>query len=942
MKVFIAPTYRKTDTLGDGGIRRVSEALWQHLPEFGIEPTDNPGEADLFNLHGASLIERPSVKVVASNHGLYWQDYQFPKWADETNRQVVAVMSRASAITAPSLWVAHAITRGMLVRPTVIYHGVDASVWEHSEGNEGYVLWNKARKDAVSNPEDMQTLAEHMRGQKFVTTLGQQTNNVTVTGVLPYADMRPLIQRAGVYLATARETFGIGTLEAMAAGVPIVGWNYGGQSEIVIPGETGYLAPYGDYDALAMCVSRALSERARLSTNARQDVAERWGWPDKVERYANIFSSVFSEERATRCKVSVVVTCHNLAKYMPAALDSVLAQTLTDWECIIVDDWSEDGSSTIARDYCQRDNRFRFVPTPENLKLSGARNYGATQCQGRYLIFLDADDMLDSVALETLSNALDRDITLHVAAGHLDTINGDNPERSRGENWPPAQFDYHMQCAHLNQIPYASMWRREVFENVGGYRRRAWRAEDAEMWIRVSSFGYRIAKVTEHPCLVYRFRSDSKSQQEFNTHEDRDGDWTAWFPWRIAGNASDGMKLIRRGARTIPLTTPWGAQGQPPEGVKFWPVKHHQVPIVSVIIPCGPTHDRWVLDAVESVMAQTFIDWEVIVVNDTGQEWSEDNPLQGAPYAHVIDGERRGPGAARNLGASLARAPLLVFLDADDTLLPQFLEYCVSEWNESHRVVYTDYLVSRGKQGEPLESYQCEDWECSRYKEVDDGEKLVGVLNRMQHSNCFLLPRKAWEKVGGYSEVTPGHEDWDFQIRLETTGLCSVRLPIYGFVYRVHTGLQREHSETKIEQVREWLHNEWLEYYQGESEMACGSCPGGIVEIPQLPAPQADETPPEDAVLVEYLGGEPSKFTMFMEGMTAGYVFAANDAHRRKYVRTKDLPLLLAHNVAGRPQFQQVERPRPSQPSPLHIVPGRAPQTPLPDMQEFARERVGA
>jgi glycosyltransferase involved in cell wall biosynthesis len=941
MKVFIAPTYRKSDN-ADGGIRRVSEALWKYLPQFGIEPTDNPDETDLFNLHGASLVERPGIPVVASNHGLYWEDYKFEKWADETNKQVVAVMSRAKAITAPSRWVAHAITRGMLVQPRVIYHGVDADAWAHSEQPDSYVLWNKARSDAVSNPDDMQTLAALMKGQKFVSTLGQQTNNVHISGIMPIEEMRPIIQRAGVYLATARETFGIGTLEAMAAGVPVAGWDYGGQHEIIIPGETGYLAPHGDYHALAECVARCLAERKRLSANCVEDIRARWGWADKIERYAEIFKSVYDGERATRCKVSVVVLSHNLGRYLPDALNSLLAQTMNDWECIIVDDCSEDNTRAVALDFVMRDNRFTYHRTPENLKLSGARNFGATFATGKYLQFLDADDLLDAQALAILSTALDNDITIHVASGHLDTINGDNMERSRGNGWPPPQFDYHAQLAHLNQLPYAALWRKEVFEAVGGYRRRAWRAEDAETWIRVSSFGYRIAKVTEHSTLVYRFRDDSKSHQEMKAHPDRDGDWTSWFPWRIAGNPQDGSKLWKRGAKTPPFLTPWGAQGNPPDNVRYWAVKHHSNPVVSVIIPCGPTHERYLIDAVESVMAQTFIDWEVIVVNDTGKKWGDglSNPLAGAPYVRMVAGPRKGPGAARNAGARLAKGQCLLFLDADDYLLPQTLEMCVHEWRQSGRVVYFDHLISRGVPGQPLESYACEDWECSRYMPTDTGEKLVGVLFQMKHSNCFLLPKIVYDKCGGYDETDHAHEDHDFQIRIEATGACSVRLPMAGFVYRLLTGVQRNSSLERWGKDKYWLRDQWIEYYRGDKEMPCGSCPGGSIELPTLPQPMAEELPPEDAVLIEYMGNQKSPFLIMMEGMTTSYKFANNEQHRTKYVRIKDAAILLAVHRFGRAEYQQVERPRPQAPTPLNVIPGPPPNKPLPDMSEFVRERA--
>lgn len=939
MKVFIAPTYRKSDN-ADGGIRRVSEALWKYLPQFDIEPTDNPAEAGLFNLHGASLVERPGVPIVASMHGLYWDDYKFAKWADETNRQVTAVMSRAKAITAPSQWVANAITRGMLVTPHVIYHGVDAGEWEHSETPDTYVLWNKARNDAVSNSDDMQTLAALMKGQKFVSTLGNQTNNIHITGIMPIEAMRPIVQRAGVYLATARETFGIATLEAMAAGVPVAGWDYGGQREIVLPGETGYLAPYGDYHALAECVSRCLAERVRLSENCREDVRKRWGWVDKIERYAQVFHEVWNGERATRPKVSVVVLSHNLGRYLPDALNSVVSQTSIDWECIIVDDYSDDNTREVAMDYAARDSRFTYHRTPENLKLSGARNFGASFATGKYLIFLDADDMFDAQALELLSNALDRDNTIHIASGHLDTINGENMERSRGGGWPPSQFDYHAQMCHLNQLHYSAMWRREVFEAVGGYRRRSWRAEDAEAWIRVSSFGYRIQKVTEQSTLVYRFRSDSKSQQEMKAHPDRDGDWTAWYPWRIAGNPQDGLKLWKRGTKTPPTLTPWGAQGNPPEGVKFWPVKHHASPLVSVIIPCGPGHERYVIDAVESVMAQTFTDWEVIVVNDTGREWGEglDNPLAGAPYVRLVHGPQRGPGAARNAGAAIARGQAFVFGDADDYLWPQFLEWCVGEWKKSGRGVYTDYFVNVGRPGESLEQWETFDWECSRYVQTGSGEELVGTLLQLKHANCYLLPADKFRECGGYDENCPAHEDHDLQIALEATGLCFVRIPVGGFFYRVKTGDRRIESKKNWESAKHWFHKKWEAYYTGEKEMPCGHCPGGVAqELLTLPTPQSEELPPEDALLLEYLGNA-DKFTIQMEGMSAAYVFGKSDTHRKKYVRTRDAQMLLDIVRYGKHEYQRVDRPRPQAPSPLNVIPGKPPTQPLPDMSEFIRK----
>ena len=125
-KVFINPVWTKKDA-ADGGIRRVCEGMVKHLPSFDVEIVVNPGDADVICNHGAALTNVPGVPSVSVNHGLYWDRYPWSNWAHETNRLVIESMSRAVAHTAPSEWVAMAISRGMLIDPEVVYHGIDAS-----------------------------------------------------------------------------------------------------------------------------------------------------------------------------------------------------------------------------------------------------------------------------------------------------------------------------------------------------------------------------------------------------------------------------------------------------------------------------------------------------------------------------------------------------------------------------------------------------------------------------------------------------------------------------------------------------------------------------------------------------------------------------------------------------------------------------------------------
>lgn len=90
--------------------------------------------------------------------------------------------------------------------------------------------------------------------------------------------------------------------------------------------------------------------------------------------------------------VSIVVPAYNVARWLPATIESVLAQTYGDWELIIVDDGSCDGTSAIAEAYVCRDRRVRLI-RKSNGGLSSARNAGMSVASGEYIAFLDADDI---------------------------------------------------------------------------------------------------------------------------------------------------------------------------------------------------------------------------------------------------------------------------------------------------------------------------------------------------------------------------------------------------------------------------------------------------------------------------------------------------------------------------------------------------------------------
>ena len=106
--------------------------------------------------------------------------------------------------------------------------------------------------------------------------------------------------------------------------------------------------------------------------------------------------------------VSVIIPSYNAAPFLAEALQSVSEQTLADFECLIIDDASTDGSVAIARQFAAADPRFRLIIRPSNGGVSEARNLGLAEAMGRWVAVLDADDLYRPERLEILTEIGDR------------------------------------------------------------------------------------------------------------------------------------------------------------------------------------------------------------------------------------------------------------------------------------------------------------------------------------------------------------------------------------------------------------------------------------------------------------------------------------------------------------------------------------------------------
>ena len=233
----------------------------------------------------------------------------------------------------------------MRINPHVVPHGVDWQEWQHDYNNEGYILaYAKNRVMDVCNPAYINELARRFPDRLLLCTFAPKDAppNVRVTGLLPHAKMKEVVQRASVVISAVQETFGILTLEALAAGTPVLGYAYGGNLDLIQHGVDGYLATPGNIDDLADGLNYCLANRDTLGKNGRE-LSKAFTWDAVCRKIVDVYKMALAPYPEG---VSVVIPCYNYADKVGRAIQSALEQTRMVKEIIVVDDGSPDDGAT--------------------------------------------------------------------------------------------------------------------------------------------------------------------------------------------------------------------------------------------------------------------------------------------------------------------------------------------------------------------------------------------------------------------------------------------------------------------------------------------------------------------------------------------------------------------------------------------------------------------
>lgn len=204
-------------------------------------------------------------------------------------------------------------------------------------------------------------------------------------------------------------------------------------------------------------------------------------------------------------QVSIIVPCYNQAQYLDEALQSVLEQTYTNWECIIINDGSPDDTEEVAKRWIEKDSRFKYV-YQENGGLSSARNAGISIAQGEYILPLDADDKIAPNYISLAVQSFQEDVSLKVVYCKAEKFGVE------AGLWQLPPFSIYDLC-RFNMIFCSAIFKRKDWELVGGYDvTMIYGLEDWEFWIAVLKNGGNV-KCLDLIGFYYRIRKNSMTRR---------------------------------------------------------------------------------------------------------------------------------------------------------------------------------------------------------------------------------------------------------------------------------------------------------------------------------------------------------------------------------------------------------------------------------------------
>lgn len=244
-------------------------------------------------------------------------------------------------------------------------------------------------------------------------------------------------------------------------------------------------------------------------------------------------------------KISVVMAVYNAEKYLSEAVDSILAQTYSDFELILINDKSTDTSGDILADYVQKDPRIIILENEQNIGLTKSLNKGLAIAKGEYIARMDADDISVPERFEKQVDFLDAhpDYSFVSCIAQYIDENG-NPEQMR--LFPETNEEIYAMMPKVDAVMHPGvMFRRADIAKIGNYCEDFRVVQDYDLWFRGMAAGYKFYNIQE-PLVLFR-RNESYNTRKSKAYRKVD------FQVRKKGYKINNTPLHKRVYLIVPL-----------------------------------------------------------------------------------------------------------------------------------------------------------------------------------------------------------------------------------------------------------------------------------------------------------------------------------------------------------------------------------------------------
>lgn len=463
-------------------------------------------------------------------------------------------------------------------------------------------------------------------------------------------------------------------------------------------------------------------------------------------------------------QVSIIVPVYNVEPYLRQCLDSILGQTFTNFEVLLVNDGSPDSSGDICREYVEKDSRFHYFEK-ENGGLSDARNYGIERAQGEYLTFIDSDDFVNEKHLENLflaSRLTNADITI---GGFSRFENGtfwlyqDDFSSDSLVSFTSAQAIQHLDSMFdvpfLNfSVVWGKLFKRDLFKELR-FQYGKYAEDQFIIWklylkarsiytFNVDSYVYRInntgmSSVFSLKHLDYidaleeriKFTKDidgidiglsfnmyryvlKRNLDQLEEHQFLDE----------ASQIRRKLELAEREEYPFLFEESYSDMGGSEE-------------LISIIVQIYNV-EKYLRICLDSIEHQTYSNIEVLLINDGSPDSSgeicQEYVARDSRF-HYFEKENGGLSDARNYGIERSNGKYLTFIDSDDWVEPTYIDdmYQAALKNDSEIVVsnYTQFDVKENH-------YLVHVWD-DYYEETYERKELINRLPLLERRDYSFV-----------------------------------------------------------------------------------------------------------------------------------------------------------------------------------------------------------